>query len=131
MSPARLLSASFAAHRPAESAAMSAGYALLTLTRWTAGDDAHHSAHRGKRGRISVVLHKTELVALGIGHDDDYALVVVVSFVGGPSSQADNELDSLVEVVDGHVKMDADLPAFGSGTGWKTSRGWGSPRWPR
>jgi hypothetical protein len=68
--------------------------------------------HRGKRGHISVVLHKAELVALGIGHDDDYALVVVVSFVGGPSSQAGNELDSLVDVVDGHVKMDADLPCL-------------------
>src|ERR1700683_1061929 len=66
----------------------------------------------GKAGRISVVLHKTELVALGIGHDDDYALVVVVSFVGGPSSQAGNELDSLVDAVDGHVKMDADLPCL-------------------
>jgi hypothetical protein len=62
--------------------------------------------------RISVVLHKTELVALGIGHDDDYALVVVVSFAGGPSSQADNKLGSLVDVVDGHVKMDADLPCL-------------------
>ena len=69
-------------------------------------------AVRGKRGRISVVLHKTELVALGIGHDDDYALVVVVPFAGGPSSQAGNELDSLVDVVDGHVKMDADLPCL-------------------
>jgi hypothetical protein len=66
----------------------------------------------GKRGRISVVLHKTELVALGIGHDHDYALVVVVSFAGGPSSQDGNELDSLVDVVDGHVKMDADLPCL-------------------
>jgi len=59
-----------------------------------------------------VVLHKTELVALGIGHDDDYALLVVVSFVGGPSSQAGNELDSLADVVDGHVNMDADLPCL-------------------
>src|ERR1700761_2736601 len=66
----------------------------------------------GNRGRVSEVLHKTELVTLGIGHDDDYALVVVVSFVGGPSSQAGNELDSLFDVVDGHVEMDADFPCL-------------------
>ena len=61
----------------------------------------------GKRGRISVVLHKTELVAFGIGHDDDYALVIIVSFAGGSSTQAGNEIDGLVDVVDGHVEMDA------------------------
>lgn len=66
----------------------------------------------GKRGRISVVLHKTELVAFGIGHDDDYALVIIVSFAGGSSTQAGNEIDGLVDVVDGHVEMDADLPCL-------------------
>ena len=67
---------------------------------------------RGKRGHVSVVLHKAELVALGIGHDDNYAPVVIVSFAGGPSSQAGNELNSLADIVGGHVKMDADLPCL-------------------
>ena len=67
-------------------------------------------------------------MALGIGHDDDYALVVVVSFAGVPSCQAGNEFDGLIDVLDGHVTMDADLPCRRLATGWNTSRGWGSPR---
>ena len=63
----------------------------------------------GKKGRFSVVLHQTEFVALRIGHDDDCALVVVVSFAGRPSAQAGNELDGPLDIVDGHVNMDADF----------------------
>jgi hypothetical protein len=67
-------------------------------------------AERRKTGRRSVVLHQTELVALGIGHDDDCAFVVVMSLAGHLSAQRGHELDGLVDVVDGHVQMDADLP---------------------
>jgi hypothetical protein len=85
----------------------------------------------GEKGRISVVLRKTELVALGIGHDDDYTLVVVVSFAGGPSPQAGHELDSLADVVDGQVKMNADLPCLRLGNRLEDQPRRGSPRWPR
>lgn len=56
-----------------------------------------------------VVLHQTEFVAFGIGHDDDRTLVVVVSFAGRSSSEGGNQLDGLVEIVDGDVQMYADL----------------------
>jgi hypothetical protein len=42
-------------------------------------------------------------VTLGIGHDDDRTLLIVVSFTGGPSSQGGDELNGLVEVADGDV----------------------------
>jgi hypothetical protein len=60
-------------------------------------------------GWLSVVLHHTEFVALGIGHDDDRTLGVVVSFTGEPSSQRGNELDRLLNLVHGDVEMNADL----------------------
>src|SRR5215472_1244550 len=55
-------------------------------------------------GCWSVVLHQAELVTLGIGHDDDRTLLIVVSFAGGPSSQGGDELDGLVDVADGDVE---------------------------
>lgn len=57
----------------------------------------------------SVVLHQAELVALGISHDDDRTLVVVVPLAGRPSAQGGDELDCLADVVDGDVEVDADL----------------------
>jgi hypothetical protein len=51
-------------------------------------------------------------VAFGIGHDDNCALVIIVSFAGGSSTQAGNEIDGLADVADGHVDMDADLPCL-------------------
>ena len=48
-------------------------------------------------------------MTLGIGHDDDRTLLIVVSFAGGPSSQGGDEFDGLVDIADGDVEMDADL----------------------
>lgn len=60
-------------------------------------------------GCRSVVLHQTEFVALGIRHDDDHTLGVVVSFTGELSSQRGNELDGLLDLIDGDIEMNADL----------------------
>src|SRR5580700_4406136 len=57
----------------------------------------------------SVVLHQTELVSLRVGHDNDDALVVVVSLPREPSAQRGDELDGLAEVVNSDVDMDSDL----------------------
>jgi hypothetical protein len=59
--------------------------------------------------RTSVVLHQTELVTFGIGHDDYRTVAVVMAFAGGPSSQGGYELDGLIDVGDGDVEMDADF----------------------
>ena len=48
-------------------------------------------------------------MTLGIGHNDDHTLLIVVSFTGGPSSQGGDEPNGLVDVADGDVEMDPDL----------------------
>jgi hypothetical protein len=64
---------------------------------------------RWKFRRASPILNQTELVILGIGHHNDHAVVVLVSFAGEPSAQRGCELDRLVDVVNADVKMYSDF----------------------
>lgn len=63
-------------------------------------------------GDGSKVLDQAELVVLGIGHDYDDTFFVIVSLAGEPSAQGGGAIDSLVDVLDGDIKVDADLAAL-------------------
>jgi hypothetical protein len=49
-------------------------------------------------------------VILGINHDDDETLVVIVSLTTEPSAQVCDKFDRLIHVLDGDVEMNTDLP---------------------
>ena len=50
---------------------------------------------------------------LRICHHDDDAIVVLVPFASGLPAEDADEFDSLVDVVDGDIEMDANLPHLG------------------
>ena len=51
-------------------------------------------------------------MVLGISHNDDDTFVVIVSLAGEPSAEGRGSVDRLINVLDGDVEMDADLPVF-------------------
>lgn len=51
-------------------------------------------------------------MGLGVGHDDDDAFVVLVSFTGKLSAESGHELNRFVDVVDGDIEMDPNSAQF-------------------
>jgi hypothetical protein len=75
---------------------------------------ALHNPVGGKSGRRPAVLHKSELVAVGIGHGDDCALVVVMSFAGRLSPSAVTRLMGSSAASTVTSRWTWTFPAFGS-----------------
>ena len=54
-------------------------------------------------GKESVVLDQAKLVVFGIGHHDDHPFLVVVSLAREAAAQGGDDVDGLVDVIDGDV----------------------------